>query len=170
MGPQAAGYPEGMNGHTYDFARPALSVDLVVLHGDRAAREILLVRRGGAPFVGSLALPGGFVEEFEPPELAAARELREETGVTVPEGVALEIVGAYGRRGRDPRGWTVSIVYLADLGPADVAPAAEGGDDAAEASWWPVADLPGLAFDHDEIVADALAMVRVRPAPTPRMR
>ena len=66
------------------------------------------------------------------------------------------VVGVYGEAGRDPRGWTVTAAYLADLG-TEGPPAVAGGDDAAEARWWPVDALPPLAFDHDRIVADALA-------------
>jgi 8-oxo-dGTP diphosphatase len=112
---------------------------------------VLLVRRAHEPFEGRWALPGGFVDEGELPETAALRELQEETGLRA--GVPFSLVGVYGAPGRDPRGWTVSAAYLAML---DDEVAVRGGDDAAEAAWVPVADLPHLAFDHDVIVRDAL--------------
>ncbi len=139
------------------FPRPALTVDLVVLHGAPGAGRVLLVRRGADPFAGSWALPGGFVEEYEDVAAAAVRELAEETGITlaVPPD---RIVGVYGEPGRDPRGWTVSVVYLVELGAGGDAPAARGGDDAAETRWWPVDALPELAFDHARILAEALEL------------
>ncbi|MDO8879224.1 MAG: NUDIX hydrolase [Coriobacteriia bacterium] len=137
----------------YDFCRPALTADVVAIATDGEPR-VLLIRRGHPPFEGQWALPGGFVDEWERPEDAARRELAEETGLAF--GGPLRIVGVYGERGRDPRGWTVSAVYLAVLDrEAEVA----GGDDAAEARWFPTGDLPPLAFDHHVIVADALAVL-----------
>jgi 8-oxo-dGTP diphosphatase len=147
-----------MERYSYEFPRPALSVDVVVVHRAGASRSILLVRRGREPFVGAWALPGGFVSEFEQPESAALRELSEETGVSLDDPAVLRIVGVYGQRGRDPRGWTVSVVFAADLGPAAALPAARGSDDAVEARWWPIEELPELAFDHAAIVADALGV------------
>lgn len=133
--------------------RPALTADVVVLDVSGEPR-VLLVRRGNEPYAGEWALPGGFVDEGERPEDAARRELAEETGLAF--GGRLVLVGVYGEPGRDPRGWTVSVSYLARVtGELDV----RGGDDAAEARWFPVGALPRLAFDHDTIVAEALAML-----------
>jgi 8-oxo-dGTP diphosphatase len=142
--------------HTYDFPRPALSVDVVALHGAGAGARVLLVLRGREPFLARWALPGGFVEEYEPPQVAAGRELAEETGLTLGEDIGMMLVGVYGQRGRDPRGWTVSVVYLVHLGGVDDPPDVAGADDAADARWWPVDDLPSLAFDHARLIADAL--------------
>ena len=103
------------------------------------------------------ALPGGFVEEFEPLPAAAARELAEETGIVLAQPPT-RVVGAYGEAGRDPRGWTVAVAYLVELGDAGEG-GARGGDDADEAREWPLFDLPPLAFDHERIVADALGML-----------
>jgi 8-oxo-dGTP diphosphatase len=113
--------------------------------------ELLLVKRANEPFQGRWALPGGFVDEEEDLPDACARELAEETGVRAATLVQL---GAYGRPGRDPRGRNVSVVYLAPVRPdgAD----ARAGDDAAQARWHPVDDLPELAFDHAEIVGHGL--------------
>jgi 8-oxo-dGTP diphosphatase len=141
--------------YTYEYPRPAFSADSVVFRDGDSGREVLLIRRGAEPFRGRWALPGGFVEEGERPEAAARRELREETGLE-PSGRHVQL-GAYAEPGRDPRGWIVTAVYSVQLAPDEDAMVA-GGDDAAEAAWFPVAVLPlPLAFDHERIVADALA-------------
>jgi 8-oxo-dGTP diphosphatase len=131
-------------------ARPLLTVDVVVLAGARAPR-LLLVQRAFEPFAGDWALPGGFVEQREPVLAAAPRELAEETGLRAGE---LELVGVYDTPGRDPRGWTVSVAYMAAL--AAEAPV-DGADDARDARWFAIDALPALAFDHATIVSDALA-------------
>jgi 8-oxo-dGTP diphosphatase len=119
---------------------------------------VLLVKRGRPPFQGSWALPGGFVDEYELPEVGARRELAEETGLALGADVPFTLVGVYGERGRDPRGWTVSVVFAAQV--SDDAPAVAGADDAADARWFPAGALPGpLAFDHDAVVADALRLL-----------
>lgn len=138
-----------------DRERPALTADTVALREEAGVLQVLLVKRGRPPFQGSWALPGGFVDEFELPEAAARRELAEETGLALAASVPFALVGVYGERGRDPRGWTVSVVFAARV-PED-APAVAGADDAADARWFPVGSLPRpLAFDHDVVVADAL--------------
>lgn len=137
----------------HEYSRPALTVDVAVFRGDAGAREVLLVKRGGEPFAGMWALPGGFVDENESLEAAARRELLEETGLDPLRD--FDQVGAYGDPGRDPRGWTVSVVFQTTLG-YDESGVVAGGSDAADAAWHPVSVLPSLAFDHDLIVADAL--------------
>jgi 8-oxo-dGTP diphosphatase len=133
------------------YPRPMLTVDVVVLAGTEASRRVLLIQRGNPPFRGSWALPGGFVEEGEQVVEAAPRELAEETGLRLGE---LRLLGVYDTPGRDPRGWTVSVVYLAHVQEeATVA----GADDASDARWFAVDSLPELAFDHAVILADALA-------------
>ncbi|MBY0531232.1 MAG: NUDIX hydrolase [Xanthobacteraceae bacterium] len=127
--------------------QPALAADCVVF--DKAGR-LLLIRRKNPPFQGQYALPGGFVEYGERMEDAALRELREETGIA---GKIVRLVGVYSRPDRDPRGHCVSAVYLVDAG--DQSPVA--GDDAAAAEFVENYRAQRLAFDHDEIVADALA-------------
>lgn len=139
-----------------DYPRPSLAADVVVLHGPARSRRVLLVRRGSEPYEGTWALPGGFVDEYEPVPEAARRELAEETGVWLADA-PVRVVGVYAQRGRDPRGWTASAVYLVDLGDSDPLPSVVGGDDADEARFWPVDALPALAFDHADILADALA-------------
>ncbi len=144
-----------MNSFTYDFARPALSVDIVLIAGPAAHPSVLLVRRAADPFAGMWALPGGFVDKGERLEEAARRELAEETGIVF--GRPLVQVGAFGDPGRDPRGWTVSVTFAGEAG--ETPPAAEAGDDAAEAAWHRLDELPDLAFDHDKIIAAALARI-----------
>jgi 8-oxo-dGTP diphosphatase len=134
--------------------RPMLTVDAVVLTLD-AVPHILLVERGRPPFRGHWALPGGFVEQGERVRDAARRELAEETGSSLSE--PLSLLGVYDTPGRDPRGWTVSVVFWATVG-TELAVA--GADDASDARWFAVDALPKLAFDHAAIVDDALARAR----------
>jgi 8-oxo-dGTP diphosphatase len=130
-----------------------LTVDVVALAGADGALEVLLVRRRHPPFEDAWALPGGFVEERERVADAAPRELAEESGL---DAGGMELLGVYDTPGRDPRGWTVSVVYLACLAERVQV---KGADDAAEARWFATTELPKLAFDHASIVADALARV-----------
>jgi 8-oxo-dGTP diphosphatase len=134
---------------TYDYPRPALTVDLVVLTR-QGPPKVLLIKRQSAPFAGKWALPGGFVDEKEPLERAARRELEEETGVSV---AGLDQLYTFGDPGRDPRGWTVSVVYLSRVEKSAVQPRA--GDDAAEVGWFALDELPPLAFDHASILERA---------------
>ncbi len=135
---------------------PAVAVDVVALAVVDGALQVLVIRRRNDPFAGAWALPGGFVEIGESLPQAAAREFREETGVSPAHLVQL---GAYGDPGRDPRGHCVSVVFIAAL-PAPVEPRA--GDDAAHAEWVPLARFTGrgrrlpLAFDHAGILGDAV--------------
>lgn len=133
------------------YPRPMLTVDVVALSSGSGALRALLIQRRNPPFAGRWALPGGFVEQGEQVIDAAERELMEETGLQVQ---ALDLLGVYDTPGRDPRGWSVSVVYLARL---QEQPQVLGADDAIDARWFAVDDLPELAFDHDLIVKDALA-------------
>lgn len=142
--------------HRYEFARPALTVDVAAVRGPESDREILLIRRSSEPFEGTWALPGGFVDEGESLEEAARRELAEETGIA--DVGRLMQLGAYGDPGRDPRGWTVSVVFLARVESRDAT--LRAGSDATEAAWFRAWDVPELAFDHADIVKDALKMAR----------
>lgn len=134
------------NEFTYPYPRPSLTVDIAVITLEARPR-VLLIQRKAEPFAGKWALPGGFVDENERPADAARRELKEETGLEPSE---LEQLHTFGDPGRDPRGWTVSVVYLTRVRPDELTPVA--GDDAAAVSWFPLDDLPSLAFDHAEIL------------------
>ncbi len=135
--------------YTYDYPRPMLTADVMVV---RSGNEVLLVRRGGEPFKGCWALPGGFMEMDETIEHCAVRELEEETGLCFTEQ-ELSLIGIYSAPDRDPRGRTVTAAYRVECEGKRVETAV-AGDDAAEVRWWPLEALPPLAFDHAEIVSD----------------
>ena len=148
-----------------DYPPVAVTADVVLLTIHEDTLAVLLVRRGGEPFRGGYALPGGFIKPDEDLAEAAARELEEETGA---RGMHLEQLGTYGAPGRDPRMRVVSVAYLA-LTPDP--PAVVGGSDAASAEWAPVsafldASLEGqpslLAFDHQQILRDAVERARAK--------
>jgi 8-oxo-dGTP diphosphatase len=147
-----------------DVARPAAAVDIVVVTILDGRLHVLLIERGIEPFVGCRALPGGFVrvgdggKGGESLDDAAARELHEETGLP-PARVPLRAVGVFGGPGRDPRGRTFSFAYVALVPPA-LAAFVHAGSDAKSAAFVDVANARGLAFDHDAIVAAALASLR----------
>jgi 8-oxo-dGTP diphosphatase len=132
-----------------------VTADIVVFTVHEQALKVLLIQRGIAPFKGQYALPGGFVLAGETLEEAALRELREETGT---ERVYLEQLYTFGDPGRDPRGRIVTVAYYA-LVPTDRSPLL-AGTDAAAAAWFPVSDLPVLAFDHAKILDHAVDRLR----------
>ena len=139
---------------TYPYPRPSLTVDVAIVTIEDNP-HVLLIQRRADPFAGTWALPGGFVDENERLIDAARRELVEETGV---DQLVLEQLHTFADPGRDPRGWTVSVAYLARVRPNELKPKA--GDDAAAVKWFPLSNLPVLAFDHDKI----LERVRARLA------
>lgn len=142
--------------YSYDYPRPALTVDIVL--ATREARpRVLLIQRKNEPFAGSWALPGGFVDENERLVDTARRELKEETGLDVDD---LEQLFTAGDPGRDPRGWTVTVAYLARVDASQLQPIA--ADDAAEVGWFPLDELPALAFDHAMILGRARVRIEDR--------
>ncbi|MEM9943605.1 MAG: NUDIX domain-containing protein [Planctomycetota bacterium] len=146
----------------YQYARPALTVDCVVFGLDDEDLKILLIERGGAPFEGSWAIPGGFVEIDESLDVAARRELEEETGL---KKVFLEQLYTFGAPQRDPRERVVTVAYFALVRLSDHK--VKAATDARQALWFSVDDLPKLAFDHDSIIQMAhdrlQAKVRYQP-------
>jgi len=133
-----------------------ITVDLVILTIRADRLHVLLVERDNEPYQGALALPGGFVRPEEALEDAARRELAEETALD-DRRMHLEQLNAYGAPDRDPRGRVVTVAFLA-IAPSLPAPVA--GSDARAARWVPVDTLDGLAFDHDQILADGLERAR----------
>jgi len=144
--------------YSYDHPRPSLAVDIVIFTIRENHLHVLLISRASEPFLGSWALPGGFVHMEETLDEAAIRELSEETGI---QEAYLEQLYTYGEPQRDPRGRVVSVAYFA-LIPADAPVRGEGGSDTSQACWFPIDDLPALAFDHDEILAYALRRLRYK--------
>lgn len=139
--------------YTYQYPRPALTVDCVVFAVDADGLKVLLIERGGEPFLGQWALPGGFVDMGETTDEAARRELEEETGLT---NIFLEQLYTFSAVHRDPRERVVSVGYYALVKPSVV----QAGSDASKAQWFDVGELPELAFDHANILAVALERLR----------
>jgi 8-oxo-dGTP diphosphatase len=144
--------------YCYEYPRPAVTVDAVVFGLRAKGLSVVLIERRHEPFAGRLALPGGFLEMDEPAETAARRELAEETGLNLH--TPFRPLGFYDAPGRDPRGRTISLAFVALAGPDAGDPT--GGDDAQAAAWYPLSELAPdeLAFDHAVILSDALALLR----------
>ncbi len=140
---------------TYDYARPALTVDCVVFGLDDHDLKVLLIERKLKPFRGKWALPGGFVRVGESIDHAARRELKEETGL---EKVFLEQLCTVGNPLRDPREHVVTVAYYALVRLSDHR--VHAATDAAQALWFSLDDLPKLAFDHDDILNTAHQRLR----------
>ena len=161
------------------YPKPSVTADVAIFVHSGEQWQLLLIRRGGHPYLGRLALPGGFANRNERLEDTAARELMEETGIT---GISMVPVGVFSKPGRDPRGWVVTSAYAAVV--EGKALRAQAADDAADAQWYPVSydrksdtvtlvcggeqiTLTGgkanppdaLAFDHEEIIAEAVRKV-----------
>ena len=137
--------------YTYKYPRPAVTADSIVITKE-VEPKVLLIERGDEPFKGCWAFPGGFMNMDETTEQCAIRELEEETGLKVS---ALHQIGAYSKVNRDPRGRTVTVAYLAII---DAPTTVKGQDDAAKAQWFALSALPELAFDHNEIMRDAISL------------
>ena len=135
--------------YTYDYPRPAVTADCVVMTRDDDPK-VLLIERGNEPFKGCWAFPGGFMNMDETTEQCAVRELEEETGLKLTD---IHQIGAYSKVDRDPRGRTITVAYLAFV---DKPLPVKGQDDAAKAQWFSIKELPKLAFDHEEIMRDAI--------------
>ena len=139
---------------TYEYPRPMVTVDAVVFRKNGSNTEVLLIRRGRYPYEGMWALPGGFVDMEETLEEAIVRELEEETGL---KNIKLRQLHAFSEIHRDPRGRNISINFwgIADGTNTKVT----GGDDATDARWFPVDQMPELAFDHIKVVEMALSKI-----------
>ncbi len=141
--------------YTYKYPRPAVTVDCIVMTNEPLPK-VLLVQRGIEPYKDRWAFPGGFMNMDETTEECAIRELMEETGLKVEE---LHQIGSYSKVDRDPRGRTITVAYLAIIdSPLEV----KGQDDAERAEWFPIDKLPKLAFDHEEIMSDAINFYAIK--------
>lgn len=141
--------------HTYEFARPSLTVDCVVFGLDDENLKVLLIQRDLEPFQGKWALPGGFVRIGETLDEAAKRELSEEAGVS---NVYLEQLYTFGDLQRDPRERVVTVAYYALVKLSDHR--IKATTDARNAGWFAISDTPKLAFDHDRILEIALGRLK----------
>ena len=141
--------------YTYRYPRPAMTADTIVLCSREGEWYVLLIQRAREPFKRKWALPGGFMEENERLEETARRELQEETGIVAGK---MEFAGIFDRPDRDPRGRTVTAVYVTKT---EECSNPRAGDDASHAAWHPLDKLPPLAFDHEEIINSILGRTKV---------
>ncbi|HAM98280.1 MAG TPA: NUDIX hydrolase [Marinilabiliales bacterium] len=137
--------------YTYEYPRPMVTTDIVLFRQNDKKVEVLLIKRLNPPYQDHWALPGGFVDKDESLLHAATRELSEETHM---ENIELKQLYTFGDPGRDPRGHCVTVVYWGWV--TNYHPDAFAGDDAKEAQWFPIDELPPVAFDHELIVSMAI--------------
>lgn len=145
--------PEREGTYTYRYPHPAVTTDCCIFTFVSGELAILLVRRGFEPYRGVWALPGGFVRINETAEQCARRELFEETGYGAERVIQFH---TYSEVDRDPRERIITIAYYAIVKWGNVV----GGDDADEAGWFSLSNLPQLAFDHQRIISDALKVMK----------
>lgn len=138
--------------YCYEYPRPAVAADCLVISEENNKKEILLIKRKHDPFKDKWALPGGFMEIDETAEQAAARELEEETGVKIEPRHFIP-VSVFSAVNRDPRTRLISLSYLTHIKKSEVT--ANAGDDASEAEWHDLNYLPEMAFDHKDIIQSA---------------
>ena len=137
--------------YTYEYPRVALTVDCVIIGNSIEGKHVLLIQRENPPFQNRWALPGGFHDPGETVMQAAARELEEETGLSEIE---LEEIGVFSEPTRDPREQVISIAHRGEVTMINVTPIAN--DDAKDVKWFPLDQLPDLAFDHADIIKKAV--------------
>jgi 8-oxo-dGTP diphosphatase len=141
--------------YTYKYPRPAVTTDCLIFSRSGNQLYLLLIQRDSPPFEGKWAFPGGFVEIDENLDDAAYRELKEETGIV---HTSLFQFKTYGEVNRDPRGRTISIVYYGFINSDN--DMSKAGSDARAVKWFSVNNLPELAFDHNEIITEALDFIK----------
>lgn len=127
-----------------------VTVDVTLFRKNNSSYELLLIQRLNEPYKEYWALPGGFVDENEDLETAAKRELFEETDIKLFQ---VKQIKAYGNPDRDPRSHTISVAFFGEI---DNLAEAKAKDDAKSVRWFPIEELPVLAFDHAEIIRDAV--------------
>jgi 8-oxo-dGTP diphosphatase len=136
--------------YTYKYPRPAVTADCIVFTKDKTPK-VLLIKRKNEPYKGCWAFPGGFLNMDETLMQCAYRELQEETGIGA--GILdIKEIGSYSKVDRDPRGRTITVAFLVLV---EHETEVKGQDDAAEAKWFPITEIPSLAFDHEDIMLDA---------------
>ncbi len=138
-----------------DYFKPSVTVDAMVIWAPPESHErcVLLIQRKHDPFAEHWALPGGFIEPHEPLVDSVSRELKEETGL---EELEFTQFGTFGDPGRDPRGRTLTVAYYAVI-ETKTPPVVKGLDDAKDARWFSLSEMPALAFDHQKIIERGLA-------------
>lgn len=139
----------------YKYPHPAVTADCVIFGFDGIKLKVLLIERGIEPYKGKWAFPGGFVNMDESCEEGALRELKEETGLST---AYIEQFHTFSDPQRDPRERIITVAYFALVRIQEV----KGGDDAAQAAWFALDEVPQLAFDHDRILREALKRLRER--------
>lgn len=140
--------------YAYQYPRASVTADAVLFAAKNGQLYVLLIQRGNEPYKGCWAFPGGFLNMDETVARCAERELEEETGIVL---TGMQLVGIYSDVERDPRGRVITAAYTA----MTTMPEATAADDAAAAQWWPLNELPPLAFDHDTILADAKSVLKI---------
>jgi len=140
---------------TYKYPHPAVTTDCIIFGLDDNELKVLLIERGNEPYKGCWAFPGGFLNPDETVEQGALRELKEETEL---EDAYIEEVGVFSDPKRDPRDRVITVAFYSIIRIRDV----NAGDDAANANWLPINNLPRLAFDHDLILKAALKRFKER--------
>ena len=137
----------------YKYPHPSVTTDCVIFGFDGTRLNVLLIERGNDPYKGCWAFPGGFLNMDESALEGAKRELYEETGLS---DAYIHQFHAFSAPDRDPRERVISIAYFALVRLTDV----KAGDDAAKAQWFPLDEIPPLAFDHDKMLREALKALR----------
>ena len=137
----------------YKYPHPSVTTDCVIFGFDGTRLNVLLIERGNDPYKGCWAFPGGFLNMDESALEGAKRELYEETGL---RDAYIHQFHAFSAPDRDPRERVISIAYFALVRLTDV----KAGDDAAKAQWFPLDEIPPLAFDHDKMLREALKALR----------
>jgi len=140
--------------YAYRYPRASVTADAVLFAEKNGQIYVLLIQRGSEPYKGYWAFPGGFLIMDETVSHCAERELEEETGIVL---TGMQLSGIYSDVERDPRGRVITAAYTAMTNM----PEATAADDAAAAKWWPLNELPPLAFDHDKILADAKKVLKI---------
>ena len=140
--------------YAYQYPRASVTADAVLFAEKDGQMYVLLIQRGNDPYKGYWAFPGGFLNMDETVAHCAERELEEETGIVL---TGMQLVGIYSDVERDPRGRVITAAYTA----MTTMPEATAADDAAAAKWWPLNELPPLAFDHDKILVDAERVLKI---------